>query len=63
MNKDKVVAFQKPEQAKYFRPSCGPMMTCSWNCRKIRIVPDAVPWQNASRLGTRAWLAVQPDRR
>jgi|PersoiStandDraft_1058852.scaffolds.fasta_scaffold140871_2 hypothetical protein len=42
MNKDKVVAFQKPEQAKYFRQSCGPMMTCSWNCRKITLISGAV---------------------
>jgi len=62
MNKDKVVVHRKPEQAKYFRQSRGPMMTCGSNCRKIRIVPDAVPWPNASRLGMRVWLAVPPDR-
>ena len=28
--------------------SMYPMMTESSNCRKMRIVPDAVPWQNAS---------------
>ena len=49
MNKDKVVVHRKPEQAKYFRQSRGPMMTCGSNCRKISIPPDAVPWQNASR--------------
>ena len=49
MNKDKVVVLQKPERAKYFRQSRGPMVTCSSNCRKISIAPDAVPCQNASR--------------